>query len=225
MNHDESTSAAAASAEEPERPHAHHFESLAKQEHALRLGMWVFLGSEILLFAGLFALYSAYRTEYSLDFSEAFKHNNIWIGTSNTALLIISSFTAAWSIHALRKGQRRVSLWCLAATIALGCGFLVLKGIEYSQHFSEGIFPGQAYHFAELPQHGAQIFFTMYYFMTGLHALHMVAGISLMVWVFTRVWRYKTTAENHAVHEMSALYWHMVDSIWIFLWPLFYLAG
>lgn len=223
MNPDESSTAAAA--EHPERRHAHHFESLAAQEHALRLGMWLFLGSEVLLFAGLFALYSAYRTEYSVDFAEAFKHNNVWIGTTNTAILIISSFTAAWSIHALRNDQRRLSLACLAITIGFGCAFLVLKGIEYGQHFAEGIFPGPAYHFAELPQHGAKMFFTMYFFMTGLHALHMVAGISLMVWMFARVWRRRTNAEYHVSLTMSALYWHLVDSIWIFLWPLFYLAG
>jgi cytochrome c oxidase subunit 3 len=109
--------------------------------------------------------------------------------------------------------------------MALGTLFLVLKGVEYGQHIHEGILPGQYYAFAALPGDGARLFFTLYYFMTGLHALHMIGGLSLMAWLTWRIWRRRTTPAYHAELEAGALYWHLVDSIWIFLWPLFYLSG
>jgi cytochrome c oxidase subunit 3 len=201
------------------------FESIAKQEHALRFGMWLFLASELLLFAGLFALYTAYRTMHAHDFAAALHHNALLLGTTNTIVLIVSSFTVAWSIHALRAGRPRTTIWMLVATLALGATFLVIKGIEYSQHFSEGIYPGRMYAFAALPTDGAKLFFTLYYFMTGLHAIHMIAGLGIMSWLLLRVVRGRTTPARHGELELGGLYWHLVDSIWIFLWPLFYLAG
>ncbi|HLU65726.1 MAG TPA: cytochrome c oxidase subunit 3 family protein [Kofleriaceae bacterium] len=202
-----------------------HFESLEKQEHAARLGMWIFLGSEVLLFAGLFALYTAYRSEYPAEFLVAFHHNDVAIGTTNTVILIVSSFTVAWAIHSLGHGRRRACLISLAVTMALGATFLVLKGFEYSHHFAAGIFPGDYYRSEELPGHGAKIFFTLYFFMTGLHALHMIGGISVIGWLARRVKKGRTTQGYHAELEMGGLYWHLVDGIWIFLWPLFYLTG
>lgn len=200
------------------------FEDLAKQAHAARFGMWVFLGSELLLFAGLFGLYTAYRVDYPADFARAVHHNSLAIGTTNTAVLIVSSFTAAWSIHALRRGRRRASIGALAITMALGLLFLVFKGIEYGRHFAEGVFPGHHYAFPALPGHGAQLFFTLYFLMTGLHALHMVGGLTVMGWLTSRVARRRTTQAAHTELELGALYWHLVDGIWIFLWPLFYLT-
>ena len=202
-----------------------HFESLEKQEHAVRLGMWVFLGSEVLLFAGLFALYAAYRTAYTAEFHEALGHNNVAIGTVNTVILIVSSFTIAWAIHLLGHGRRRGCLVSLGVTMLLGAAFLVLKGVEYSHHFHEGIYPGSYYAYEEMPTRGAALFFTLYFFMTGLHALHMLGGLAMVGWLALRVWRGRTTPEYHAELEMGGLYWHLVDSIWIFLWPLFYLTG
>jgi cytochrome c oxidase subunit 3 len=140
-------------------------------------------------------------------------------------VLIVSSFTVAWAVHSLRADRRRTAIVMLAITLALGLTFLVLKGFEYADHFSEGIYPGEYYAFAELPASGAKLFFTLYYLMTGLHALHMIGGIGVMTWLTNRVARRKTTAGYHAELELGALYWHLVDSIWIFLWPLFYLAG
>jgi cytochrome c oxidase subunit 3 len=201
------------------------FENLAKQDHASRIAMWVFLASEVLLFAGLFALYTAYRTEHGAEFRLAFHHNNLILGSLNTVILIVSSFTVAWSIHMVRNDRRRAALWMLAITLLCGTLFLVFKGIEYSQHFAEGIYPGQHYRFAELPQYGAQLFFTLYFFMTGLHAIHMIVGLIVVGWLTTHVVKRKITQERHLHLEMGALYWHLVDSIWIFLWPLFYLAG
>jgi cytochrome c oxidase subunit 3 len=201
------------------------FENLAKQEHAVRFGMWIFIGSELLLFAALFGVYAAYRVQYPAAFAAGVHHNALAIGTINTIVLILSSFTVAWSIHVLRADRRTTALWMLAATLVLGAMFLVFKGIEYAHHFSEGIYPGKAYVFADLPGYGGQLFFSLYFLMTGLHALHMVGGLVVMTWLLVRVWRRKTTPAYHAELELGALYWHLVDSIWIFLWPLFYLTG
>jgi cytochrome c oxidase subunit 3 len=203
------------------------FEDLEKQAHAARFGMWVFLGSELLLFAGLFGLYTAYRVLYPAAFAEGVHHNSLAIGTTNTVVLIASSFTVAWSIHAVRRGRRRAALWMLTATMVLGALFLVLKGVEYAGHFAEGVYPGRYYAAAaaELAGRGPQVFFTMYYFMTGLHALHMIGGLVVMAWLTRSVARRRTTAEHHTALELGGLYWHLVDGIWIFLWPLFYLTG
>jgi cytochrome c oxidase subunit 3 len=187
--------------------------------------MWIFLGSELLLFAGLFALYSAYRTQYSADFAKAIHHNALALGSINTVVLIVSSFTVAWAVHSIRVDRRSTTLWMLAITMLLGATFLVLKGVEYRGHFAEGVTPGASYSFTELPGHGPRLFFTLYYLMTGLHAIHMIGGLTVMMWLALRVRRRRTTAAHHIELELGALYWHLVDAIWIFLWPLFYLTG
>ena len=201
------------------------FADLARQEHAARLGMWVFLGSEVLLFAGLFALYAAYRTEYTADFTAALHHQNLIIGTANTFVLIVSSFTVAWAIHRLRHADRRGCLVFLVVTMVLGALFLVFKAVEYGDHFAHGIVPGRGYASVELPGRGARTFFNLYFLMTGLHALHMAGGLAVMAWLTVRVARNRATPGYHAELEMGGLYWHLVDSVWIFLWPLFYLTG
>lgn len=201
------------------------FEDEEKQQHAGRLGMWLFLTSELLLFGALFGLYVAYRTVYGAEFMEAAHHNEVAIGTINTLVLITSSFTVAWSIHAIRLGRRTTTLACLLATVGLGVLFLVLKGFEYSHHFQEGILPGLHYRFAELPGDGAKLFFTLYYFMTGLHALHVVGGLTALSVVAVMVWQRKVRHDYYIHLENSGLYWHLVDVIWIFLWPLLYLVG
>jgi len=200
------------------------FQDTAKQAHAAHFGMWLFLASELLLFAGLFGLYTAYRTRYAAAFAEAVHHNELWIGATNVVILIVSSFTVAWAVHCLRKGRRRAVLWLLAITLVCGLGFLGFKSLEYGIHFRDGVFPGRYYAYQELPGHGAQVFFTLYYFMTGLHALHMIGGLAAIGWITARVARRKTTAAYPVPLELGALYWHLVDSIWIFLWPMFYLT-
>lgn len=199
------------------------FENLARQADAVRFGIWVFLASELLLFAGLFALYTAYRTEYPAGFAAGVAHSELAIGTINTSLLVISSYTAASALRAIRRDARRAALGWLAATLALGTVFLALKGLEYSHHAAEGALPGVYYAFRELPGHGGQLFFTLYYFMTGLHVLHLAAAILVLAWLTSRVARRKTTAAYHADLEAGVLYWHLVDCIWIFLYPMFYL--
>lgn len=205
--------------------HAEHFESLEKQEHAAHLGMWLFLTSEVLLFGALFGLYTAYRVSLGEEFTQASHHNNVALGTANTFILITSSFFAAWAVHSIRHDRRRDTVISLALTLLLGLTFLVLKGIEYSQHFAEGIYPGAAYRFEELPTRAANTFFSLYYFMTGLHALHVIGGLTALsvVLVLAKKGRYSPT--RHTSLELSVLYWHLVDAIWIFLWPLMYLVG
>lgn len=207
------------------RPTDIQFENLDKQAHAVRFGIWVFLASELLLFAGLFALYTAYRTEYAAGFAEGVRHSELTIGTINTSLLIISSYTAASALRAIRRDARRAALGWLGITLALGLAFLALKGLEYSHHAAEGALPGAYYAFRELPGHGGQLFFTLYYFMTGLHVLHLAAAVLVLAWMAWRVSRRKTTAAYHADLEAGVLYWHLVDCIWIFLYPLFYLMS
>ena len=187
------------------------------REHALHLGMWIFLGSETLLFAGLFGLYSAYRAQFPAEFAAAVDHNDATIGTINTLVLIVSSFCVAWSIHALRGDHRRICLASLVTAIALGASFLGLKTIEYSHHLAEGIAPGAQYTSAALPEAGSRTFFTLYYAMTGLHAIHVVAGLALLGWLATRVWRLRTTTARHVELELGGLYWHLIDVVWIFL--------
>lgn len=201
-----------------------HFEDLGKQTHAARLAMWVFLGSETMLFAALFGLYTAYRAMYPEQFAQAAARNSIWIGTINTLILITSSFTVALSVNAIRASRGRAAGWLLVVSILCGLGFLALKGVEYRAHLHEGIAPGAAYAFHELPGPGANRFFTLYYLLTGLHALHVIAGMALLGWVAWGCFRERYAADDHTPVELSGLYWHLVDVIWIFLWPLLYLT-
>jgi cytochrome c oxidase subunit III len=199
------------------------FEDLDKQAHAARLGMWAFLGSELLLFAGLFALYAGYRAMYPGEFAVAVGHDNALLGTTNTVVLITSSFTVAMSLHAVRRGHLRRASALLAFSVACGLLFLVLKGIEYGQHLHEGIAPGAMYHYAALPTPGARLFFTLYYLMTGLHGIHVIVGMGLLTWLAVGCVR-RVYSPARSIHvELGALYWHLVDVIWIFLWPMLYL--
>jgi cytochrome c oxidase subunit 3 len=202
---------------------AEHFENRERQEHAAHLGMWLFLTSEVLLFGALFGLYTGYRLEYSAEFAQAVHHNDIVIGTLNTAVLVTSSFSAAWAVHCAGLGSRRGIVGSLLVTLVLGLVFLAFKSHEYAAHFSEGIFPGALYHSTELPGPGANTFFTLYFFITGLHALHVVGGLSALLVVTILALRGRYSPERHTSLELSVLYWHLVDVIWIFVWPLMYL--
>jgi len=205
-------------------PHLYEqFEDLDKQAHAARLGMWAFLGSELLLFAGLFALYATYRLLYPVDFALGVTHNNVALGTTNTAILITSSFTVAMSLYAVRTGHLRWAGGLILFSTACGLLFLLLKGIEYGQHFHEGIFPGAGYHATELSGPGAKMFFTLYYLMTGLHGIHVVAGLVILAWLAWGCFREAYSPARYVHVELGALYWHLIDVVWIFLWPMFYL--
>lgn len=204
---------------------APHFEDAAQQEHATHLGMWLFLSSEVLLFGALFGLYTGYRLRFGREFAEAANYNDLTLGSVNTLILVSSSFFAAYAVHALRGARRRVAVLSLAVTLLLGLAFLFLKSLEYRQHFAEGIFPGRFYAFEALKSHGANLFFTLYFFMTGLHALHVIAGLIALSTVLVLTLRGRYSAQRYTSLELSVLYWHLVDVIWIFLWPLLYLAA
>lgn len=206
---------------------AEHFETFAKQERAGRLGMWLFLASEVLLFAGLFALYGSYRSMYGEDFQIAQTHNNALLGTINTFVLITSSFTVAMAIHTTRTGRLRLTTGLLALTILFGLVFMVVKALEYGEHFAHGLYPGQYFHphEASLDNYGARTFFTLYYFMTGLHAFHVFIGLVVLSWALGRAWKRKFSPKHHLGLELAGLYWHLVDLIWIYVWPLLYLTS
>jgi cytochrome c oxidase subunit 3 len=209
----------------PSEPHLEHFDSFAHQAHAARLGMWVFLSSEILLFAGFFALFAAYRVEHSAAFHEAVRANTKVLGSINTFVLLTSSTLVAGAVEAFREGKRRLSGLMVLATVLLGAVFLALKTTEYLEHFREGIFPGgRGAWFVEHTTQGLPTFWTLYFIATGLHALHIIVGMTILGTLGTQVLR-GTLPRSHVHHlELGAIYWHLVDVVWIFLWPLFYLA-
>lgn len=200
-----------------------HFQDLAQQTHAARLGMWIFIGSEALLFAALFALYAAYRVAYPEAFRAAAGYTDLPLGTAMTVVLITSSFAVAAATAALRDDESRAAVRGLGVAVALAFAFLGLKAIEYTLHFRDGIFPGPAYRFEALPAAGANVFFNLYYVMTGLHALHVLSGIAILGWLARAVRGGRLDGVYHTPLELGGMYWHFVDIVWVFLWPLFYL--
>ena len=204
---------------------AHQFESLDQQKEAATLGMWVFLVTEVLFFGGLFAAYAVYRSWYPDAFAAGSRELDIVLGTINTVVLIASSLTMALAVHAAQTGERRLVLWFLLATMALGATFLGIKGVEYYHKFAEHHVPGPAFRFEPAYFSHAQIFFSLYFMMTGLHALHMVIGLGIMAVMLWWTWNGMITADYASPVEISGLYWHFVDIVWIFLFPLLYLIG
>jgi cytochrome c oxidase subunit III len=203
---------------------AEQFETLEKQEHAARLAMWVFLGSETLLFGGLFALYATYRAMYPFEFHRALLENNTLLGTINTLVLITSSFTVALAVHYVREDRSRVAAVLLALSAAFGVTFLVVKFVEYAEHIHHHALPAGMYSMADAPPGGVIMGQTLYWFMTALHALHVVAGMILLGIAAWGCARRHYGRHRCIIVENAGLYWHLVDIVWIFLWPLFYLA-
>lgn len=201
------------------------YQDREQQRHAAELGMWVFMASEVLFFSGLFVLFVAYRFEYGDVFRQAAGHTDLALGTANTFILLTSSLFVALSVHGVRRNWRpsRVT-WLLSGTIALGVLFLALKLLEYAHHFREGFYPGPSYANAELPGRGARVFFDLYYAMTGLHAVHVTIGLVLMAWLIGLMRRGRLDAGYCTPLELGGIYWHFVDIIWVFLWPMFYLS-
>jgi cytochrome c oxidase subunit 3 len=228
--------AAAGHARAPSHPAlAHHFESLEAQVQASTLGMWVFLVQEVLFFGAFFMVYTLHRNLYYAVF-EACSHHLDWrIGAFNTAVLICSSLTMALGVHAAAVGQRRrIVLWLLA-TVLLGSVFLGVKVVEYGQKWEDQLVPGLRWGSAEqvgeeLHLQGAdldhaQLYFSLYFGMTGLHALHMIVGIPIILWVALRAQRGEFSPAYNTPVWVTGLYWHFVDIVWIFLFPLLYLIG
>jgi cytochrome c oxidase subunit 3 len=204
---------------------AHQFDSLGQQTEAATLGMWVFLVTEVLFFGGLFLTYAVYRSFYPAAFSAASHELDILLGGINTAVLITSSLTMALAVHAAQLGQRRLLMIFLVVTMVLGTVFLGIKAVEYYHKFAEHHVPGATFQFEREHQRHAQIFFSLYFIMTGLHAIHMIIGIAVLLVMWIWAWRGRITSDYAAPIEISGLYWHFVDIVWIFLFPLLYLIG
>jgi cytochrome c oxidase subunit III len=204
---------------------AHQFDDPEQQVEASTLGMWAFLATEILFFGGLFVAYIVYRLAYPQAFAAASHHLDIVLGTVNTGVLIGSSLTMVLAVYSAQWGSRRGQIIFLAATLLLGMIFLGIKGLEYEHKFHEHLVPGTDFRFKEADPRHAAIFFSLYFGMTGLHAFHMVIGAGLLIWMGLRAWRGEFSAVYYTPVEMVGLYWHFVDIVWIFLFPLLYLIG
>ncbi len=197
---------------------AHH---VHRDDVGSRMGMWIFLFTELLLFGGLFLMYSIYRYTHQAEFHVAAQEMNTFIGTLNTAILLTSSLTMALAIAALQRGQRKLSISLQFITIAMGLAFLVNKYFEWSHDIHLGLYPGADVLLSKKP--GEILFFGLYYTMTGLHGLHVIVGM-VLIGIMTRLTIKGKIDENNIVKlEAAGLYWHLVDIIWIFLFPLFYL--
>jgi len=205
--------------------HAHQFDDSVQQHEASWLGMWVFLGTEVMFFGGMFLGYTFYRSAYPQAFASASNHLDIWLGTINTAVLICSSFTMALAVRAGQIGQNRLVKIFLCLTIVLGIVFLGIKFTEYYQKFEEHLVPGSDFRFEGALASSAEIFFSFYFAMTGIHALHMIIGIGLLATLIVKTARGRFSATYNTPIELVGLYWHFVDIVWIFLFPLLYLVG
>jgi cytochrome c oxidase subunit 3 len=205
-------------------PLAHHFESLDKQAHAGRLAMWIFLATEVLLFTALFAAYSLYRFLYPEGFEQASRAIETWIGFVNTLVLVTSSFTVATGYNYAQKGDGRRTALFFGLSVLLALVFLGFKAVEYTHHFQEGQLPGKFYTFEGVKAPGASLFFALYFLITGLHAFHVIVGMTVLIVVGALAYRGRYSAAYNVPVENAALYWHLVDLIWIFVFPLIYLV-
>jgi cytochrome c oxidase subunit 3 len=192
-----------------------------RDDEASKLGIWLFIFTELLFFGGLFVTYAVYRFRNREAFHLAAHELDVVVGTVNTVILLISSMTIAMSTTAIQKKDKRTTLWMIGITLALALAFLVNKYFEWSLKIEHGIWPGSP--LLEELGRGDTLFFGLYFFMTGLHALHIIIGMVILAVVLVRVQKNRITFDNYQLLENGGLYWHLVDLIWIFLFPLFYL--
>jgi len=210
----------------------HHFADEEQQRNASSLGMWLFLGTEIMFFGGMFLAYLVYRLNYYNEFAAASRSLNFWMGTINTLVLICSSLTVVLAVRAAQMGKRKLLISMLVVTLVFGLTFLAVKGFEWKEKFEEHHIPGSSFSAADLirnypqlhvqPQH-AQVYFSLYFAMTGLHALHMLIGVGIFVWLIYKAWKGDFSPKYYTPVEIAGLYWHFVDVVWIYLFPLLYL--
>jgi len=204
----------------------HHFDDMAQQIEASTLGMWVFLVTEIMFFGGLFTAYLVYRHANPEGFAEASHHLNVLWGTVNTLVLIISSLTMALAVRSAQiSAPPKTQVTLIGATMLLGLAFLGIKAIEYSDKFKHHLVPGPNFHWEGKHPAAAEIFYSLYFCMTGLHALHMIIGLGIMTVIGAMAWRRHFDGDYYTPVEVAGLYWHFVDIVWIFLFPLLYLIG
>jgi cytochrome c oxidase subunit III len=194
-----------------------------RDDYGAKLGMWLFLVTEINLFGGLFIAYAYMRNKYPSDFHHAGANLNAILGITNTIVLLTSSLTVVLAIAAIQEAKPQRALRLLITTILLGVTFLIIKAFEWNVKFHHGIYPSSP-HLATFP-HGEQIFYGLYFTMTGLHGLHVLIGVSVLAVIARMVGTSKVTQDHYVLLENGGLYWHLVDVVWIFLLPLFYLAA
>lgn len=194
-----------------------------RDDYGAKLGMWLFLVTEINLFGGLFIAYAFMRHKYPAEFHHAGGQLNAVLGITNTIVLLTSSLTVVLSIVAIQKAKNNLARRLLGATVLLGLAFLVIKSFEWGAKFQHGVYPSSP-HLATLP-HGEQIFYGLYFTMTGLHGLHVLIGISVLAVLAQWVKSSRIRSDRYVALENGGLYWHLVDVVWIFLLPLFYLAA
>ncbi|MCP4632328.1 MAG: cytochrome c oxidase subunit 3 family protein [candidate division Zixibacteria bacterium] len=204
---------------------AHHFSEPQQQHESAKLGMWIFLLTEILLFGGLFVAYTIYRVWQPDMFYNAHKYLDVYLGTFNTIVLITSSVTMALAIRSIQLNDRKKSIALLVATLLLAGTFLVVKYFEYSHKFHLGQLPGKYYTFTGVEGDNPHIFFSIYFAMTGLHGIHVILGMCVIGWILRRTIKGDFSSDYYTPMEMTGLYWHLVDLIWIYLFPLLYLIG
>ena len=202
---------------------AHQFDDALQQRDATALGFWIFLASEVMFFGGLFVAYIVYRNAYPAAFAESSRHLDIVSGTINTAVLILSSFMMALAVQSAQRGRQLRLIAFLALTFLLGSIFLAIKFSEYAEKFHEHLVPGLNFALSGSDSTHAQVFFLLYFIMTGFHALHMIVGLCLLLVLMVMSAAGRFSSEYHAPVETIGLYWHFVDVVWVFLFPLLYL--
>jgi len=204
---------------------AHQFETAEQQHESSTVGMWVFLAQEVMFLGAVFVAYFVYRSNYVAEFAAAAHHLSIPLATANTFVLLTSSLTVALSIHSVQTGNRRALVAFLIATWIFGAAFLVIKGTEYYVDYQEHLVPltGFQFMFEGADPGKAKLFFDFYFALTGLHAIHMIIGLGVMAVMVVLAWRGKFSPEYYTPIENSGLYWHFVDVVWVFLFPILYL--
>lgn len=203
----------------------HHFADSTQQYESAKIGMWLFLLTEILMFGGLFVAYAVFRAWNPDMFINAHRQLNVILGAVNTVVLITSSLTMALAINAMQQDRKERTIQYLGATLILAGVFLVIKYFEYSHKIHLGQLPGKYYTFQGIEGSNPHIFFSLYFGMTGLHALHILGGMAVIAWMMARTARNAFSSAYYTPIEMTGLFWHLIDLIWIFLFPLFYLIG
>lgn len=205
--------------------HAHHFESAEHEFDASKFGMWLFLVTEIMLFGGLFVAYIIFRNLYPEMYVAASHHLNKIMGGTNTIVLLFSSLTMALAIGKAQRNEPKASARYLIITLLCAATFMVIKYFEYTHKFHEGLLPGAYFTNQELTHPKTPLFFSLYFVMTGLHGFHVLVGMGLITWILRRTNRGEFSSAYFTPVEMVGLYWHVVDLIWIYLFPLLYLIG
>jgi cytochrome c oxidase subunit 3 len=196
-----------------------------QQREAATLGMWMFLSTEIMFFGVLFASYTICRILHPEGFTVASRHTDMLLGSIETAVLLVSSSLIALALRALKLDQRRAATWLMVGTAALGVTFLVMHGFEYYKEYTEHLIPGINFDQPGPHAQAVELFFCLYYFITGFHSLHVIIGVLLIFTLAMRVARGAFGPLKYNTIELAALYWHLVDIVWIFVYPVIYLVG